>query len=376
MADPVVIVGGGIGGLSTALALLHHDIPCVVHEQAPELHELGAGIGIWPAALRVYDRLGIGDDVRALSSPWEVGGVRASDGAFLVRYSDRQFARRFGELMAGVHRGELQSVLLRALPEGVVRTGARCIGVEDDARGPVVARFEDGTSVEGRAVIAADGQRSALRAQLFTDRPMHDCRMGSWRGTLPEPPGTDWHRFMGETWGETGAFGMFPISGGRFTWFGATDEFAGGGKEEILARYGEWHHPIPEMVAATPGEAIWADHLYDRWLVRRWTAGRVALLGDAAHPMTPALGQGACQAIHDGWALAEALSRELAVPDALRAYERRRRRHAWMVTLVARAALESGRRHGPRQQALTERAVRLVPAAAMLGVLAFVSRGV
>ena len=139
---PCRVIGGGIGGLTAALALARHDIPVTVHERAPELREIGAGLGIWPAPLRVFDRLGIGDSIRALSGPWDEAGLRRADGRFLVRYSTEQFARRLGEPTIGVHRGELQALLLSSLDDGVVQTDAECIGLDQHDEG-VTVRFRD-----------------------------------------------------------------------------------------------------------------------------------------------------------------------------------------------------------------------------------------
>ena len=134
------------------------------------------------------------------------------------------------------------------------------------------------------------------------------------------PPGSDWHRIIGETWGPDGRFGIVPISGGRVTWYAAARRFRnGGGLDEVAERFCRWHHPIPELIAATDPANVWSDVFDDLLPRRRWVNDRVALLGDAAHPMTPDLGQGACQAILDAWVLGEELAATSDVPSALRA---------------------------------------------------------
>ena len=124
----------GIGGLSTALCLRQHGIACEVHERAPELNEIGAGLGLWPAPLAVFDQLGLGDAVRDLTGPWEEAGLRRADGSFLVRYTADEMTARLGGPTIGVHRGELQALLLAALPEGVVNTGRACTRGRSQAR--------------------------------------------------------------------------------------------------------------------------------------------------------------------------------------------------------------------------------------------------
>jgi 2-polyprenyl-6-methoxyphenol hydroxylase-like FAD-dependent oxidoreductase len=371
----VAVIGGGIGGLTTALALTRQGIGCTVYERAPELQEIGAGLGIWPAPLRVFDKLGIGDAVRELSGPWDHAGLRRWDGTYLVRYTADEFADHLGEPTIGVHRGELQALLLRSLPEGVVRVGSECIGLASWPAGVTIS-LADGQTIEAEAVIAADGRRSAVRDLVFGKRTLHDCKSVGWRGTAFAPEGSDWHRFAGESWGPAGRFGILPISGGRVTWYAAARRYnAGGDLAEVMDRFGSWHHPIPSLIAATGPDDLWRDSLDDLRPLLRWTQGRVALLGDAAHPMTPDLGQGACQAILDAWVVAEELASQTSVPDALRVYERRRRRRAAMVSLVARGATTGARFEGRLSVALRSRVAALGPPSVMLRQLAFIARG-
>lgn len=370
-----MVIGGGIGGLSAALALAHHGIAVTVHERAPELNEIGAGVGLWPAPLRVFDRLGIGDAVRSLAGPWDEAGLRRADGRFLVRYTVQQFSARMGEPTIGVHRGELQSLLLRSLGADRVRTGAECIDVVE-RDGVVTAQFADGSHATGGAVVGADGRRSAVRRILFGDRTLHDCRTVGWRGTAAAPAGSDWHRSIGETWGPGGRFGILPISGGRVSWYAAAQELRnGGGIEELLGRFGDWHHPIPELIAATDPADVWVDACDDLWPTLRWTRGRVALLGDAAHPMTPDLGQGACQAILDAWVLAEELARGTDVAGALVAYQRRRRWRAGAVTMIARRATAGARSERKTSLAMRSRVAALVPPSVALRQLRRITSG-
>jgi 2-polyprenyl-6-methoxyphenol hydroxylase-like FAD-dependent oxidoreductase len=372
--DPVLVVGGGIGGLTTALALVDRGVPCVVCEQAPALHEIGAGLGVWPAALRVFDRLGLGAQVRALSRPWETAGLRRSDGKVLVRGTAAEFAACLGEPTIGVHRGELQALLVRSLPPGLVTTGARCVDVRQSG-GAVTAAFADGSSRRARAVIGADGQRSRIRAILFGERGLHDCRCVGWRGTAVQPRGSDWHAFVGETWGRAGRVGVIPISGDRVTWYAAARTFrSGGGKAELLERFGDWHAPIPALLAATDEDDIWRDHIYDLWPLRRWSMGKVTLLGDAAHPMTPELGQGACQAILDAFAVAHALASSADVTEAFREYERTRKGRARLVTLVARFAAAGGSADSRLARYAREQLMALVPAPIVFRALRAIAR--
>ena len=373
--QPVVIIGGGIGGLTAALCLVGQDIPCVVYEQAPELREIGAAVALWPAPLQVFDRLGIGMQVRALSGHWQLGGLRRADGRFLVHYTARQFAAQLGEPLVGVHRGELQALLLAALPPGIIMTGRRCVEVHQPADGVVEASFEDGTSVQGRALIAADGQHSLMRTALFGRDRMHDCKYLGWRGIAPQPPGSHWDLFAGESWGPGGRFGILPISAQRVSWYAATPTILSRNKQaELLQRFGAWHDPIAPLLHATPKDLIWCDEINDLWPLRRWSVELVTLLGDAAHPMTPELGQGACQAILDAWALGRSLATEPEAATAIRHYEHSRRPRARFVTVVARLAAAVGAADHALTRALRAQSMQLTPAPLFLRTLRTVTK--
>jgi 2-polyprenyl-6-methoxyphenol hydroxylase-like FAD-dependent oxidoreductase len=368
----VAVIGGGIGGLTAALALVHHGIDVTVHERAPELHEIGAGLGVWPAPQAVYDRLGIGDKVRGLAGPWRTGGLRRSDGQYIVRIPVEDFRARLGGVTIGVHRGELQRLLLASLPDGIVRTGQELVDLQQDARG-VDLTFADGTSIRARAAIGADGLRSRTRESLFGPRRLRACRMAGWRGTA-SPGSDDWGEYAGESWGPLGRFGILPIAG-RVTWYAAARRFKqGGGRDELLGRFGDWHYPIPELIRATEPEQIWRDDVHDIRPLRHWSDGRVTLLGDAAHPMTPDLGQGACQAILDAWAVAAALSTHADVNGAFVAYERARKRRARLVARIART-LTNGAGEGRAAVAMRSALTQRVPAGVALSGLAFVAKG-
>jgi 2-polyprenyl-6-methoxyphenol hydroxylase-like FAD-dependent oxidoreductase len=240
--------------------------------------------------------------------------------------SSHDLERRLGEVSIVVHRADLQAILLRALDSDAVRLGAHCTGFTQDGD-RVTARFADGEEAHGDLLIGADGLHSVVRAQLFGAAAPRYAGYTAWRAVAP----FDHARLTpGETMGRGARFGMAPVSGGRAYWYATLTtpeggrDVEGGRKRALLEIFRGWHTPIEALIAATDETAILRNDIYDRDPLSHWSVGRVTLLGDAAHPMTPNLGQGACQALEDAVALADALKDSDDVRAALRAYEERR----------------------------------------------------
>jgi salicylate hydroxylase len=346
----VVVIGGGIGGLFAANALIAHGLPVSVHEQAPSLGEVGAGVFLTPNSVRQLQRIGLGPSV-------EKRGARVG--------SDSRYFRHDGTPIApvqvtdssgwnatfGMHRADLVEMLAAALPPGVVHTGHRCSGFEQTGN---VARvsFANGAKAEGDLVIAADGIHSELRR--YVTPPSRPVFHGSvaYRGVIahrriPHWPTAAWLMWLGK--GKH--FLTFPLRGGElinYVGFVPADQemkesWSAPGDPKILREeFAGWDPRIGALLSQVEATFRWA--LYDREPLPSWTRGRLTLLGDAAHPMLPHLGQGANQSIEDGMALATILAsaNRAAAPAALLAYERLRRER---VALVQRGARENGLRY-------------------------------
>jgi FAD-dependent urate hydroxylase len=336
----VLIAGAGIGGLATAIALRQAGIDVEVFERAPALLEVGAGISLWPNAVKVLDRLGVGAPIRAASVTAYRGGIHDWRGRLLAPADSDEIVREFGAPTLIVHRADLLDALYQAAGPERVRLGAQVQRFTQDDDGVDVC-LSGGTTVRGNVLIGADGIRSAVRAQLFPQVQPRDARQATWRGITPfaAPPDAT---FWGETWGAGTRFGALPIAGDRVYWFAVRNAAAGtpdnaaGHKAEITRLFGAWHAPIPQLIAATPESAILANEIYDLPPMQSWTHKRVTLLGDAAHATTPNLGQGGCQAIEDAIVLARALHEIGDVEAALRAYEAQRIGRANMITELSR----------------------------------------
>ena len=342
----VAVIGGGIGGLASARALCRRRFEVAVYEAAPELREIGAGVALGPNAMKVLRSLELEADVRAVAgrSDWAVTR-NGMTGRVISRTSREQQAVLFGSAGATVHRADLLDVLALSLPSGIVTLGARCIGADSDGRVAVV-RFEDGSEVEADLIIGADGIHSAVRASLFgPDLPRFTGKI-CYRSVIPVdavpggPPPNDNAQWLGPH----GTIVLYPVRRDELinvvchyddeayrheSWVSECE------RSEVLERYAGWHESLLRTFSA--GEVWYKWALYDRDPIPRWTRGRVTMLGDAAHPMLPYLGQGACQSIEDGCVLAAALA---ARPDdplaALTLYERTRRPRASQVVLASR----------------------------------------
>jgi salicylate hydroxylase len=347
----VIVAGGGIGGLTAALALAAKGLRVVVVEQTARLEETGAGIQLSPNATRILAALGLAKRLHAVVVAPEAVRVRTHRGRDIVRVPLGSLAEhRYGAPYWLVHRGELQAALLGAIaahPDITLRLRTRAEDFASHANGVTVQlRTATGSDDEhGITLIGADGLWSTLRTRLGDRRPPRFAHRTAWRAMLParllvpefrEPVVSLWL-------GPDAHLVFYPVSGGaavnivaivRDDWHepGWSGE---GSREELLAHYSRWPPRLRNLLALPDRWLKWA--LYDRVRLRRWGKGPVTLLGDAAHPMLPFLAQGAAMAIEDAYVLAEHLGRNPDQPESsLRRYERQRARRAGRVQQAAR----------------------------------------
>jgi salicylate hydroxylase len=343
----VAVVGAGIGGLTAALALAAKGFDVGVYEQSNELREVGAGVQLGPNAMRVYAALGLDQTIAGFSfvpgahlvRSWKTGAVIASTrmkGVYETHYG------------IGYHtmlRADLQNALAAALPSGALQLGRKCTGYRERGDG-VSVRFEDGTSVESDVVVGADGIHSVVRESLLgRDAPRFTGTV-AYRGvvrtaTLPRGVLDD---DVCVYIGPHASFVAYRIQRGELAnWVALVEEPSWrleswsieGDLADVVRIYEGWCPPVGAVLSSAERCYKWA--LFDRDPLPRWTSGRVALLGDAAHPMMPYLAQGACMAIEDGYVLAGALAASADEPErALREYEALRLPRASRVQLMSR----------------------------------------
>jgi salicylate hydroxylase len=345
----VAIVGGGIGGLTTALALRDSGHEVSVYEQADQFREIGAGVTLHPNATRLLAKLGLGEELARIGSP--TAGVR-----LMTASGDptQTGAPRGGAPLAdaghgyNVHRAEFLDVLVRALPASSFRLGHRCSDLRQDSD-QVVLSFENGVRASHDLVIGADGIRSVVRQRLGLDSPATSEGVMAYRGMVPTEK-LAWAKGVQGLylWMGTGrSFLCYPVSAGtmiNMVAFVPTDRdsaeswSARGDLAALSAQYRGWDDRVGQTIAALDETFVWG--IYDRPPLPRWTSGRTTLLGDAAHPMVPHLGQGAGQAIEDAFTLGVLLrgASVANLSERLASYERLRRQRTALVQSVARQA--------------------------------------
>ena len=367
---PIVIAGAGIGGLTLAVALQRRSIPVRVLERTATLAPVGAGLALQPNAMAVMTALGLAEAVLAAGQPVTRAAMLDDRGNLLGREQDlAALSAPFGAPVVAIHRARLHDVLHRAIAPGTLELGVEVVDYEtrdtvvDDvaghgadlepggaghaaggAGGAVVrVRCGDGSSVEADVLVGADGLRSRVRQRLIGDGEPVYSGYTSWRGVTTAGRGPQITR-MSESWGRGERFGMVDIGHGEIYWFAVADAPPGGRDgstagdvhASLLTRFGGWHAPVRRVLEATPPDRIVRTDIADRHPITRWHDGSVVLLGDAAHPMTPNLGQGACQAIEDAVVLADAFVTSETVEAAFRLYEQQRVQRANAVVFAAR----------------------------------------
>ena len=325
-----ILIGGGIGGLCAAIALRARGFKVELYEQAPEIHEVGAGLTLWANAIKALRRLGVAAEVIAGGARQVNGAILDWHGQRLSKTSPSAIEAEFGAPTIAIHRALLHRILLDHVPAGSVHLNKKLTHFIQDAAS-VTAHFADGNTAVGDVLIGTDGIHSAVRRQLFPEARLRYAGYTAWRAVV-ETAEQAAIGFTSESWGIGRRFGVVRISPQQVYWFAtenvpAQQKFASLDemKTHLQAQFRGWHVPVELLINMTPAEAILHNDILDIAPSKRWSQGRVTLLGDSIHPTTPNLGQGACQAIESAVVLARCLNEQ---PDVAAAFQSLRGRAA------------------------------------------------
>lgn len=334
------IIGAGIGGLTSAIALQQKGFSVVVYEQASQLGEVGAGITITENASRVFNALGLGEQLAALDDPTpHLGALDYKTGerlSYELRDNiDSQTSH--GAVTRQVHRADLHAVLVNAFDRknGSLHLNHKLTHIEQD-QNQVSVQFENGNTDHCDILVACDGLKSIVREQVFSPQPAQFTGFVAWRGLVDRHliPDIDLNPHFGTFSAENKMFARYPVRHGTLVNYVAIARKPDFKSEswnesaevsEVVAEFNGWHEDVVNTILATPADRCMRWALYSRQPLDNWSNGRICLLGDAAHPMTPFYGMGAAMAIEDACVLARCCEAEKHnVQGALQRYENAR----------------------------------------------------
>ncbi|SHH86910.1 FAD-dependent monooxygenase [Bradyrhizobium erythrophlei] len=343
----IAIVGAGLGGLTSAIALRRQGFNATVYEQSSSLSEIGAGVQLSPNAMKVLRALGLEDEFRKISFEPDRHVVRSWKSGRVISATQMKnvYEREFGSGYFGAHRADLHKLLAHALPEGTIRLNANCIDV-GTVDNHAVLKFTDGAEIRADIAVGADGIHSNVRNCLFGKESPRFTGNVCWRGLVPveDVPKGMFAPDMTVWFGPNSNVVHYYVRGGKLINWVASHESDWSTESwrseasiaEVVEAYKDWHPDLTKLFAATKHCYKWA--LFDRSPLSNWSKGRVTLLGDSAHAMLPYLAQGACMAIEDAFALASSLAADRQEPNAaLERYEGLRRDRASRVQSAANA---------------------------------------
>jgi FAD-dependent urate hydroxylase len=342
----IIIVGAGIGGLTLHLVCKRAGFEVEHYERQPQLGPAGAGIVLWPNGVKVLLTLGLGDGLRHIGHTLQRVVTRTNKGEPLTEMPVGELERKLGAPVYPVSRTDLQSLLVDAVGPGALCLGARCVHVEQTPAN-ATAYFEDGRTATGDVLVGADGIHSVVRKAVVGEVEPRYTGMVNWVGLVANG-GLQPEHVGSEFLGEGKRCGLLPLAGNR-VYFGfacALDKGApapaGGRRSQLHELFGGWPAPIPAVIDRLEEADSKYLEIHDLPPLPRWSEGRLALLGDAAHATAPTLGQGGCQAMEDAVWLARCLgATTLGAADGIARYELKRRERAEMIVARSRKKVEA-----------------------------------
>lgn len=335
------IIGGGIGGLTLGIALKRVGIDCTVFEQSRSIQAVGAGILLGNNVMQVYDKLGIRASLEKVSNPIHQLQITKPSLKPMSRVALTRFAKKYGVNNLAIHRGALQQVLIDELKAsgGRLELGHTFQSFEGESQ-EIIVRLENGHTETFDAIVGADGINSRVRRQLFPASRIISANQYCWRGVVDYKLPDSVRHTVREAWGRGTRFGHVSINDSQVYWFAV--QSVGLGPVEPPSQAWKAHFKtydplVNELIEKTDSDSIHAAPLMELSLLKKWSVGNVTLLGDAAHAMTPNMGQGAGQAIEDAYALANNVaSSEGSISQAFDRYHKKRKKKVSRIVKTSR----------------------------------------
>ncbi|UTW62404.1 FAD-dependent monooxygenase [bacterium SCSIO 12741] len=325
----VDIIGAGIGGLTTAIALGQKGIDTRIYEQARQLKSAGAGIIIANNAMQVYEKLGLRGFLEDSGNPISSMNITTTGLKRISKIDLKYFERKYKVKNVAIHRGKLQAVLMDHLDSSKLFLDHKLSNLQSKGNQYKLS-FENGVEVDAEVIIGADGLNSTVRERVFPGKTIRNARQICWRGVTDFELSAQYQSELNEAWGKAIRFGFVQIAPRRVYWYAlktfnqSANEFK---VEDIEAYFQSFSPLVQEIIRSTDKAQIHTAEIEDLHPIHKWYENKVCLLGDAAHATTPNMGQGACQAIEDAWVMAEYLERHEA-EEAFKRFQKHRMRKA------------------------------------------------
>lgn len=327
MKNEITILGGGIAGLTTAIALNRVGIKPIVFEAAPEIRALGAGIALAANAMIALDRLGIRDEVVRLGRVLPSFSILDQEGKLITKTDSQRMGALYGVDNFTIHRAELHRLLLSKIDPDSIQANKKAVDVKQ-TQDSVTVFFDDGSKHKTELLIAADGIHSGIRKKLIPDSEPRYAGYTCWRAVIDNTE-LDLSE-SSETWGSDGRFGIVPLAHKKLYWFACMNAQPADlalkryKVEDLLNHFGDYHEPIPEILKETKDESLLWNDINDLKPINQYAFENILLIGDAAHATTPNMGQGACQAIEDAVILMHEIDNQPDIIQAFKTFEKRR----------------------------------------------------
>ncbi|AKQ45352.1 monooxygenase [Rufibacter radiotolerans] len=359
------IIGGGIAGLCTALALQKLGLQPEIFDAAPRFEPVGAGLALAANAIKGFQRLGIDQEVIAEGNCLDGFHIFDAQGHLINRTDSRAMSEKYGLDNFVIHRANLHQVLLRHIPATALHPHKKATRADLYATGATI-HFQDGDHRTFDHVLVADGINSSIRQQLVTKSKPRYAGYTCWRAIM-DNPGLE-SIYASETWGKAGRVGWTPLKNNKIYWFACINapqnspQMKAMRVEDLERHFSHYHAPIPTLFHHTkPEQLLWHD-LYDLAPLDHFAFPNLLLLGDAGHATTPNMGQGACQAVEDAAVFADELGKDFDFNLAAKRFETRRQPRTQWITRQSRFLGEVAQAENPLFIKARNFALRHLPA--------------